>query len=73
MMGAVFSIEISVGGINHLRTEVSEAVSNAVTEAINYIQQQPSLRADETGFKQRNGDGQNAAKTSGWLWVVVTV
>ncbi|WP_309736442.1 transposase, partial [Chamaesiphon sp. OTE_75_metabat_556] len=27
---------------------------------------------DETGFKQRNGDGQNAAKTSGWLWVAVT-
>jgi Transposase IS66 family len=27
---------------------------------------------DETGFKQRNGDGQNAAKTSGGLWVAVT-
>ncbi|MEO0014359.1 MAG: hypothetical protein RLZZ535_2748 [Cyanobacteriota bacterium] len=72
MMEAVFGIEISVGGINHLRTEVSEAVSNAVTEAFSYVQQQPRLGADETGFKQRNGDGQNAAKTSGWLWVVVT-
>ena len=72
IMEAVFGIEMSVGGINHLRTEVSEAVSNAVTEAISYVQQQPSLGADETGFKQRNGDGQNAAKTSGWLWVVVT-
>lgn len=72
MMEAVFGIEISVGGINHLRKEVSEAVSNAVTEAFSYVQQQPSLGADETGFKQRNGDGQNVAKTSGWLWAVVT-
>jgi len=72
MMEAVFGIEISVGAINHLRTEVSEAVSNAVTEAISFAQQQPSVGADETGFKQRNGDGQNATKTSGWLWVVVT-
>jgi transposase/ribosomal protein L29 len=72
IMEAVFGIKISVGGINHLRTEVSEAVSNAVKEAISHVQQQPSLGADETGFKQRNGDGQNAAKTTGWLWVVVT-
>lgn len=72
MMEAVFGIEMSVGTINHLRIEVSEAVSNAVTEAMSYVQQQPSLGADETGFKQGNGDGQNAAKSSGWLWVVVT-
>jgi transposase len=72
MMEAVFGIEMSVGTINRLRTEVSEAVSNAVTDAISYVQQQSSLGVDETGFKQRNGDGQNAAKTSGWLWVVVT-
>jgi transposase len=63
---------MSLGSINRLRTEVSEAVSSAVTEAIGYVQQQPIVGVDETGFKQRNGDGQNAAKTSGWLWVVVT-
>ena len=72
IMWAVFEIELSVGVINRLRTEVSTAVSGAVTEAINYAQQQPVVGVDETGFKQRNGDGQNAAKTSGWLWVVVT-
>ena len=69
---AVFGIEMSLGTINNLRTEVSEAVSNAVTEAQGYIQQQPTVGVDETGFKQRNGDGQNASKTSGWLWVAVT-
>ena len=69
---AVFGIEMSIGTINRLRTEVSEAVSDAVTAAQSYIQQSPIVGVDETGFKQRNGDGQNAAKTSGWLWVAVT-
>jgi transposase len=72
IMQAVFGIEMSLGTINNLRTEVSEAVSAAVTEAQAYIQQQPTVGVDETGFKQRNGDGQNATKTSGWLWVAVT-
>jgi transposase len=72
IMEAVFGIEISLGTINRLRIEVSEAVSSAVVEAISYNQQQPTVGVDETGFKQRNGDGQNASKTSGWLWVTVT-
>ncbi len=72
IMQAVFGIEMSLGTINNLRTEVSEAVSAAVTETQGYVQQQPTVGVDETGFKQRNGDGQNAAKTSGWLWVAVT-
>lgn len=72
IMQAVFGLHISLGTIKNLRTEVSEAVRDAVTEAQEYVQQQPTVGVDETGFKQRNGDGQNAAKTSGWLWVVVT-
>ncbi len=72
IMAAVFGIEMSLGSINRLRTEVSESVSSAVTAAIGYVQQQPTVGVDETGLKQRNGDGKNAAKTSGWLWVAVT-
>ena len=72
LMQAVFGIEMSVGTINRLRTEVSEAVGDGVTAAQHYIQQQPNVGVDETGFQQRNGDGQNATKTSGWLWVAVT-
>lgn len=72
IMLAVFGIEMSLGTINNLRTEVSEAVSGAVTEAQAYVRQQQTVGVDETGFKQRNGDGQNAAKTGGWLWVAVT-
>jgi transposase len=72
IMEAVFGIEMSLGTINRLRTEVSEAVSNAVVGAISYMQEQPTVGVDETGFRQRNGDGQNGTKTSGWLWVAVT-
>jgi transposase len=72
LMEAVFGIRLSVGAINHLRTEVSSSVREALEEAKNYIQQQPSVGMDETGFKQRNGDGENGEKKSGWLWVVVT-
>jgi transposase len=51
IMEAVFGIEMSLGTINNLRTEVSEAVSAAVIEAQEYIQQQPIVGVDETGFK----------------------
>ena len=72
VMSAVFGIELSLGTINRLRTEVSQAVGAAVDEAIKYVQQQPIVGVDETGFKQGNGDGHNASHRSGWLWVVVT-
>jgi transposase len=72
IMQAVFRIEMSIGAIINLRKEVSMAVSQSVDDAIEYVQKQPSLGSDETSLKQRNGDGRNAAKTSGWLWVVVT-
>lgn len=71
-MKAIFGIEISLGALNHLRTEVSEAVSGAVSEATTYLQSQPRLWVDETRFTQRNGDGKNAAKTTGWLWIMMT-
>jgi transposase len=47
-------------------------VSKAVGEAMAYIQTQPSLGVDETGFNQGNGDGRNRAQASDWLWVVVS-
>jgi transposase len=72
IMTAVFGIDLSLGAINHLRTEVSQSVIVAVGEAKTYIQNEGSIGMDETGFKQKNGDGQNKEKKSGWLWVVVT-
>jgi transposase len=72
VLAAVFGITMSLGTINRLRTEVSEAVRESVKEAIECVQHQPIVGVDETGFNQGNGDGQNASQTSGWLWVAVT-
>lgn len=52
-LAALFGIEMSTGSINRLRREVSEALAEAV------------IHRDETGFRQGNSDGQNAAKKPG--------
>lgn len=72
LLSEVFDIEISTGGINRLRMELSESLSPIVDSAGEYIQQQAQVNMDETGFRQGNGDGQNPQKSKGWLWVVVT-
>ncbi len=67
-----FGIELSRGSINRMRQEVSEAVAAAVKEAQEYVQQQPVVHCDETGFAQGNQDGQNPNHRRGWLWVLVS-
>ena len=52
-----------------LRTQIYR---HQVVEVPPVQPKQPTVGVDETGFKQRNRDGQNAAKTSGWLWVALT-
>jgi transposase len=36
------------------------------------VQKQPIVGADETGFSQKNADGQNSHKRTAWIWVAVT-
>lgn len=72
VMRDLFGVEIGTGSINRLRKEASQSVSPAVEEAQNYIQAQPIVGADETGFKQGNADGQNGKNLKAWLWVAVT-
>jgi len=67
-----FGIELSRGSINRIRQEVSEAVACAVGQAQEYVQQQPVVHCDETGFAQENQDGQNPEQRQGWLWVLVS-
>jgi hypothetical protein len=71
-MSDLFGIRMSLGTVNRLRREASEAVSGAVEEALAYIQSAPIVGADETGFKQGNADGQNPHQKRAWLWVAVT-
>lgn len=71
-MSDLFGVKMSLGTVNRLRREGSEAVSGAVEEAKAYIQSAPIVGADETGFGQGNADGQNPHSKKAWLWVAVT-
>ena len=68
----LFGVEISVGSINRLRQESSEAIAEAVQTACEYVQGQGNVNMDETSFGQGNGDGNNPTQRKGWLWVMVT-
>lgn len=64
-------MSISVGAINRWRREVNQALAAPVAEAKAFVQRQTAIGSDETGFRQHNGDGNNAAAKRGWLWVLV--
>ena len=49
-MSDFFGVKMSLGSVNRLRSEASEAVSRPVDEAQTYIQSAPIVGADETGF-----------------------
>ena len=71
-MRDLFGVRISLGTVNRLRKEVSNSVASAVELAQSYVQSAPEVGADETGFKQGNGDGKNPERKKAWLWVAVT-
>ena len=71
-MSDLFGVKISLGTVNRLRKEASEAVSASVEEVKAYIQAAPIVGADETGFGQGNADGENPQSKRAWLWVAVT-
>lgn len=71
-MQDLFGVWMSVGTVNNLRAEASAAVATPVAEARAYVQSQPVVGADETGFPQGNADGGNFKGSRAWLWVAVT-
>ncbi|MCC5626976.1 IS66 family transposase [Nostoc sphaeroides CHAB 2801] len=71
-MQEVFGISISLGTVNRLRLEASNAVATCVDEAKLYIQKANIVGADETSFNQGNIDGFNPQQRKAWLWVAVT-
>ena len=68
----IFGIDLSRETVNAMRTEISESIGASTAAAKEYVQQQPVLNCDETGFSQQNRDGQNPKQRKAWLWVVVT-
>ena len=71
-MSDLFGVKMGLGSVTSLRSEGSRAIEKAVVEAQEYIQRQPIVGADETGFSQKNADGQNGNKRTAWIWVAVT-
>ncbi|NCR38363.1 MAG: IS66 family transposase [Microcystis aeruginosa W13-11] len=71
-MSDLFGVKMSLGTVNRLRKEASEAVSASLEEVKAYIQAAPIVGADETGFGQGNADGDNPQSKRAWLWVAVT-
>lgn len=71
-MAEVLGISISLGTVNRLRLEASNAVASCVDEAKLYIQSANIVGADETSFNQGNIDGFNPSQRKAWLWVAVT-
>lgn len=72
LLNEVFGMKLCIGSIGKLRAEISESVASAVQAAQVYVQQQPTVGSDETGFRQGNVDGANPSQKRGWLWVLVT-
>ncbi|MCC5670866.1 IS66 family transposase [Nostoc sp. CHAB 5784] len=68
----LFDISMSLGTVNKLRLEASNAVANCVDEAKLYVQHSLIVGADETSFNQGNIDGRNPKQSQAWLWVAVT-
>lgn len=71
-MSDFFGVKMSLGTVNRLRNEASNALSTIVEEAKAYIQSADTVCADETGFKQGNNDEKNPLNRKAWLWVAVT-
>jgi len=64
LLAVLFHLDLSLGGVAALEQQVSAAVATPVAEAQAYVQQQPAVNADETGWhegQQRMG-----------LWTAVT-
>jgi transposase len=72
LLNQLFGIELSIGSVNRLRREMSDAVSLPVEAAQAFVQGRAFVHSDETGFRQGNGDGSNPEGKKGWLWTLVT-
>ncbi|NEQ44531.1 MAG: IS66 family transposase [Leptolyngbya sp. SIOISBB] len=72
LMDDLFGVGLSRGAVGRLRAEMVAALSAPVAAAKDYVQTQPVMHSDETGFPQGNRDGGNPHRTKGWMWVLVS-
>ncbi len=64
VLAALFHLDLSVGSSAALERQVSAAVAESVAHAHAFVQAQPVVNVDETGWKE--------GTQRRWLWVAVT-
>jgi hypothetical protein len=64
MMAAIFQVDMSLGTVSNQEAQVSAALSEPVTDAQVYVQQQGQVNTDETSWAKHN--------QRQWLWTGVT-
>jgi len=64
LLGTLFHLELGLGSIAALERQVSAAVAEPVAEALAFVQAQPVVNVDETGWTE--------GTQRRWLWVAVT-
>ena len=64
LMEDLFGVPMGLGSVTACEQAISTIVAARVAEAHAYVQQQPVVHADETGWRE--------ARQRAWLWVAVT-
>ena len=59
-----FGVDLALGSVSQLEQHVSAAIAAPVAEACAYVQKQPALHIDETGWRQ--------GRAKAWLWTVAS-
>jgi transposase len=63
-MGDLFGVDISVGSVSASEELMSEALAAPVAQARDYVQKQPVVHGDETGWREN--------RKRAWLWVAAS-
>jgi len=64
VMKDLFGVDLSLGSVSACEQAVSETIAPPVEAAHAYVQQQPVVHADETGWRE--------GRERAWLWVAAT-
>jgi transposase len=59
----VFGVPMSLGGLSHCEEQISQALAQPYQKLFEYMQQQTTAHADETGWPRGN-------RQKGWLWTL---
>jgi transposase len=65
MLNTIFQVEMGLGTVSNQEAQVSNALSEPVAEAQEYVQQQGQVNTDETSWSKHSDQRH-------WLWTAAT-